>query len=142
METTFQNGLFKQSPKSSSKRTISIDLSDAYLHIPLHVAHRNYLRFFILGKAYQSTCLYFCPSQAPRNFTKIVTVIAAYLRMQNLRLAVYLDDWFLVNQIRPLPIKDKIRTINLLFELGFLINLGKSALQPSQNKTYLGEFFL
>ena len=121
---------------------ISIDLSDAYLHIPLHVAHRKYLRFFIQGKAYQFTCLCFGPSQAPRNFTKIVTVIAAYLRMQNLRLAVYLDDWFLVNQIRQLLIRDKIRTLDLLSELGFLINLEKSALQPSQNITYIGAFFL
>ena len=121
---------------------ISIDPSDAYLYIPLHVAHRKYLCFFIQGKAYTFTCLCFGPSQAPRNFTKTVTVIAAYLRMQNLRIAVNLDDWFLVNQIRQLLIRDKLRTLNLLSELGFLINLEKLALQPSQNITYIGAFFL
>ena len=104
---------------------ISIDLSDAYLHKPLHVAHKKYLCFFILRKAYQFTCLCFGPSQAPRNFTKIVTVIAAYLRMQNLRLAAYLDDRFLVNQIRQLLTRDKIGKINLFSKLGFLINLEK-----------------
>jgi hypothetical protein len=33
------------------------------------------------------------PTSAPRVFTKVVAVVAAFLRQQNLRLAVYQDDW-------------------------------------------------
>ena len=120
---------------------ISLDLKDAYLHIPLHVAHRKYLHFYINGKAYQFTCLCFGSNQAPRNFTKIVTVIAAHLRMQNLRMAVYLDDWFLVNQVKQMLILNKRKALNLLADLGFLINLEKSSLIPSQHITYIGAVF-
>ena len=119
---------------------ISIDLKDAYLHVSLHVAHKKYLRFCIQRKAYQFTCLCFGPTEAPRNFTKIVIVIASHLRMQNLRLAVYLDDWFLVNHIREMLMKDKTRALNLLAKLGILINLEKSTLCPNQSITYMGQF--
>ena len=71
-ETSFQNGLFKQGQEPSSTRRLGNfpRFKDAYLHIPLHVAHRKYLRFYINGKAYQFTCLCFGTNQAPRNFTK------------------------------------------------------------------------
>ena len=86
---------------------ISLDLKDAYMHLPIYSSHKRYLRFCIQGKAYQFTCLCFGPTMAPRIFTKVVAVVAAHLRMQNLRLAVYLDDWFLVNLIKEMLIMDK-----------------------------------
>ena len=71
---------------------ISIDLQDAYFHISLHKNHRKYLRFCIQGKAWQFKTLQFGPKSSPRLFTKVVSVVAGFLRMQNQRLAVYLDD--------------------------------------------------
>ena len=121
---------------------ISVDLSDAYLHIPVHKKFRPFLRFCIQGKAYQFTCLCFGPTMAPRVFTKIVSVIAAYLRMQNVRLAVYLDDWFLVNQLKRLLLQDKGKVLSLLVRQGLMINLEKSALIPCQKVTYIGAVFL
>lgn len=121
---------------------ISIDLADAYLHIPIHVRFRKYLRFCIQGKAYQFTCLCFGPTLAPRTFTKVVSVIAAHLRLQNVRLAVYLDDWFIINQLRKLLLLDKEKTLNLLVRLGLMIRLEKSALVPSQRVIYIGAVFL
>ena len=61
--------------------------------------------------------------------------------MQNVRLAVYLDDWFLVNQLRNMLIASKKRALNLLVDLGFMINLKKSELQPSQSVVYIGAHF-
>ena len=75
---------------------ISVDLADAYLHIPIHIRFRKFLRFCVQGKAFQFTCLCFGPTLAPRVFTKMVSAIAAHLRLQNVRLAVYLDDWFVI----------------------------------------------
>lgn len=121
---------------------ISIDLADAYLHIPIHVKFRKFLRFCILGKAYQFTSMCFGPTVAPRTFTKLISVIAAHLRMQNVRLAVYLDDWFLVNQLKHLLLLDKEKTLNLLVSLGLIIKLEKSTLIPSQRVTYIGAVFL
>ena len=121
---------------------ISLDLIDAYMHIPIFKSHRKFLRFCIQGKVWQFTCLCFGPTIAPRAFTKVVSVVAAHLRMQNVRLAVYLDDWFLVNQLRNMLIADKKRALNLLVDLGFMINLKKSELQPSQSVVYIGAHFL
>ena len=121
---------------------ISLDLTDAYMHIPIHKAHKKFLRFCIQGKVYQFTCLCFGPAVAPRVFTKVVSVAAAHLRTLNLRLAVYLDDWFLVNQIKKLLYADKKTALNLLVDLGFMINLKKSALEPNQSVIYIGAHFL
>ena len=71
---------------------ISLDLSDAYLHIPIFVKHRKFLRFCINKKCYQFKSLCFGPTCAPRVFSKILAVIAAHLREQNIRLTSYLDD--------------------------------------------------
>ena len=121
---------------------ISLDLKDAYMHIPIFPSHKRFLRFCIKGKCYQFTCLCFGPTVAPRVFTKVIAVVAAHLRMQNIRLAVYLDDWFLVNQIKTLLMIDREKALNLFSKLGLLINLGKSALEPSQSVVYIGAHFL
>ena len=120
---------------------ISIDLTDAYLHIPIFQGHRKYLRFCIKGKAYQFIALPFGPKVSARVFTKIVSVVAGYLRMQNLRLAVYLDDWFLLNAVREILIQNRRVMLNLLSRLGFLVNREKSQLQPTQQIVYIGGLF-
>ncbi|XP_060594733.1 uncharacterized protein LOC132749068 [Ruditapes philippinarum] len=78
---------------------------------------------------------------APRVFTKIVSVVAAHLRTQNIRLAVYLDDWLCLNQIHQHLLKDQYVCLNLLIKLGFLVNLEKSNLTPQQIITYIGAVF-
>jgi hypothetical protein len=66
---------------------ISLDLKDAYLHVPIFHTHRKYLRFCIQNQCYQFKVLCFGPTSAPRVFTKIVSVVAAYLRTLGIRLA-------------------------------------------------------
>ena len=66
---------------------ISLDLKDAYLHVPMFHTHRKYLRFCIQNQCYQFKVLCFGPTSAPRVFTKIVSVVAAYLRTLGIRLA-------------------------------------------------------
>jgi len=41
---------------------LAIDLSDAYLHVPLFPKHRQYLRFCIQGRCYQWKALCFGPT--------------------------------------------------------------------------------
>ena len=112
------------------------------MHIPIFPSHKRFLRFCIKGKCYQFTCLCFGPSIAPRVFTKVISVVAAHLRMRNIRLAVYLDDWLFVNLIRRLLLIDREKALNLLSKLGFMINLEKSALEPSQSVVFIGAYFL
>ena len=45
--------------------TVSIDLMDAYLHIPIHPASRKFLRFSLEGTVYQFWALPFAISTAP-----------------------------------------------------------------------------
>ena len=120
---------------------ISLDLSDAYLHVPIFQKHRQYMRFCVQNQCYQWKTMCFGPTCAPRIFTKIVSVVAAYLRAQNIRMAVYLDDWLIVNQEKKQLILDRKRCLDLLVSLGFMINKEKSTLIPSQTVTYLGGVF-
>ena len=120
---------------------ISLDLSDAYLHVPIFLKHRKFLRFCVNKKCYQFKALCFGPTSAPRVFTKIVAVVAAHLREQNVRLASYLDDWLALNQIRKYLLQDRAKCLNLLTSLGFIVNIEKSSLEPSQTITYIGGLF-
>ena len=76
-----------------------------------------------------------------RVFTKVVAVVAAHLRMQNIRLAVFLDDCLALNAIQQMPLRDRKRILKLLSQLGFLINSEKSNLEPTQDITYIGGRF-
>lgn len=58
---------------------ISLNLKDAYLHIPMHPNNRKYLRFYVQGKVYQFKAMSFGPSQAQRIFTNIIATVAPYL---------------------------------------------------------------
>ncbi|CAC5410887.1 unnamed protein product [Mytilus coruscus] len=71
----------------------------------------------------------------------MVSVVAAFLRTQNVRLAVYLDDWLVVNQSKTQLYQDRKKSLDLLISLGFLIIREKSSLLPTQKLVYLGGQF-
>ena len=114
----------------SGDRPITLDLKDAYFHVPICQTHRKFLRFSVLGKNYQFKALCFGPMSAPRVFTKILSGVAAHLRKHNIRLATFLDDWLLVNKSQIGLVKDRELSLNLLTKLGFIINAQKSNLTP------------
>ena len=58
---------------------ISIDLTDAYLHVPIHPISRKYLWFIFKHQVFQFTALPFGMSLSPWIFTQIMNVIAAHL---------------------------------------------------------------
>ena len=78
----------------------SLDLTDAYLHIPIHHRSRKYLRFTLGGRVYQFKALPFCVSTSPFVFTRLMIVIATFLRRREITLHPYLDDWLARNQNR------------------------------------------
>ncbi|MES9883340.1 MAG: reverse transcriptase domain-containing protein [Sedimenticola sp.] len=121
---------------------VSIDLQDAYLHVPIRRASRKFLRFVSEGKAYQFTVLPFGLSTAPRVFTILMEVVAAAARRMGVSLLQYLDDWLLVNQSRTLLLRNLSTLWDLILSLGLIPNLEKSELIPSQNFKYVGMNFL
>ena len=70
----------------------SLDLTDTYLHIPIHHQSRKYLRFTLRGRVYQFKALPFGLSTSPFIFTRLMTVIATFLRRRAITLHPYLND--------------------------------------------------
>lgn len=81
----------------------SVDLLDAYFHIPIVPEHRKFLRFAIGGRCFEYCRLPFGYSLAPRTFTKCVEAALEPLRRQGLRILTCIDDWLILaaSQGRP-----------------------------------------
>ena len=119
----------------------SLDLKDAYFHIPIHRNFRKFLRFIWNDKVFQFRALPFGLSLAPWVFTKITRELAILARSRGIRLRMYLDDWLTLASSQPQAAKHSEEVLNLTTSLGFLPNWEKSALTPSQHFVYLGMEF-
>ena len=74
----------------------SIDLSDTYLHIPIHPNIRKYLRVCHDLQVFQLTSLPFVLAMAPQVLTMIVKEVKLMALTRGLRLHQYLDDWLIM----------------------------------------------
>ena len=115
-----------------------LDLKDAYLQVPIHPDHYQFLQFQWEGKTYQFKCLPFGLSAAPRVFTKLQKPVVGLLRQIGVRMIIYLDDILLLHQSLDL-LEILVSQVCQLFEaLGLLINRKKSLLAPTQQIEFLG----
>ena len=115
-----------------------IDLKDAYFSVPLCMSSRKFVRFAWSGNLYEFLCLCFGLGPAPRIFSKLLKVPIALLRRLNIRLVIYLDDILLMGRTLEEILMSRDTLIFLLQHLGFVINLKKSVLKPSQQMEFLG----
>jgi hypothetical protein len=74
---------------------VSLDLRDAYFHIPMHLDYLHFLRFCHEGKVYQFQALPFGLASAPLIFTTVFKSFVAPFHALGLKLHFYLDDWLL-----------------------------------------------
>ena len=125
----------------SQEWTVSTDIRDAYLHVPLHRDIRKYMRFRVNKRMYQFTCVPFELATSPREFAKLLRPVVAWLRQRGVKLHVYLDDWLICTESPEQAQLHSEMTIMLLQRLGWVINLGKSDLTPSQDFQFLGMQF-
>ena len=125
----------------SQEWAVSIDIRDAYLHVPMHQAVRKYLRFVVNKKVYQFTCLPFGLSTSPREFTKLLRPVVSLLRQQGVKLHIYLDDWLIRADTPEEAQLHSQTTIKVLQFLGWIINFEKSDLTPSQDFQFIGMQF-
>ena len=116
----------------------TIDLKDAYFHVPIAPHHRQFLRFAFEGRAYQFCVLPFGISLAPRVFTRCVAAALAPLQAQGLRIFPYLDDWLICSQSREEALRDVESLVSHITSLGLTVNHGKSSLVPRQQTAFLG----
>ena len=117
---------------------VSIDLSDAYYCIAMHVLSLPFLTFYFLNVYYQFTCLPQGLSSAPRIFTKVIRVILTFLRRQNIRIAAWIDDFLIASASFSVCQDQAFQSLRTFEELGFVPNLEKSQLYPSQRICHLG----
>ena len=71
----------------------SLDLKDAYFHIPIHSQSRKYMRFHVQGRSYQFKALPFGQSTAPMAFTVVAKEVKLMALQRGIRIHQYLDDW-------------------------------------------------
>ena len=121
--------------------TVSIDIQDTYLHVPMARSVRKYLRFMVNGRVYQFTCLPFGLATSPREFTKLLRPVVQLLRLQGIKLHVYLDDWLIrvSSAVQARTHADLV--LQVLQHLGWVINFSKSDLVPSQQFDFISMQF-
>ena len=117
---------------------ITIDLSDAYMTLPIEEESRNYLCFQFQNQMFQFCVLPFGLNDAPKAFTKTLKPPVGTLRSLGFKVVVYLDDIIVAKSTRELCIYQGQILIKTLENLGFVINLEKSNLVPSQVVLFLG----
>ena len=116
----------------------SIDLSDAYLHIPIHPNSRKYLRFCYKSQVFQFTSLPFRLATVPQVFTMIVKEVKLMALSRGLRIHQYLDDWLIRSQSQEEAQVNTQAVVDLTQSLGWIINQEKSELKPTQVFSFVG----
>ena len=116
----------------------SIDLKDAYFHIPVAREHRKYLRFLFNGILYEFTCLPFGLCTSPYVYSKILKPVLAFLRTKGMKVTNYLDDFLIFGESKEECLSNLYCVQNLLTSLGFVVNSKKSQLIPNTCCKYLG----
>ena len=133
-----ESALSVQKALVQGKWAVSIDVKDAYLHVPIHHAFRRYLKFAFEGVVYQFRVLPFGVATAPYVFTRIVRAMAAKCRMAGIQFHHYIDDWLVVADSPSQAIEGSGFVLNLAISLGWIPNWEKSHLSPTQTFEYVG----
>ena len=115
----------------------SIDLTDAYLHIPIHPNSRKYLRFCRRSQVFQFTSLPFGLTTAPQVFTMIVKEVKLMALSRGIRLQ-YLDNWLIRAQSQEEAQVNTQTVVDLTQSLGRIINQEKSKLKPTKVFSFVG----
>ena len=120
---------------------ISIDLSDAYFHIPIKPRFRPYLSFCHRGQTWQFRALPFGLSTAPWIFTRVMLEVKKMAAMRGILIHMYIDDWLIRAQSPEVLTSHGKWVLHLCAKLGLRVNLQKSELKPAQEFTFLGYRF-
>ena len=118
----------------------SIDFKDAYFHIPIQEQSRKYLRFHVQGRTYQFKALPFGLSTAPLEFTVVAKEVKLMAIHKGIRIHKYLD-WFVRATSHQVCLQHTRDLVKICQELGWLVNLEKSELEPKQVFNFVGYQF-
>ena len=116
----------------------SIDLQDAYLHVPIVKHHHHFLHFVWHNVPYQWKVLPFGLATAPRVLTSLTKPILFLCHCKGLCIVIYLDDILVLVCSKWVGKRACSFLCSLLVHLGLHINFSKSDLHLSQTFTFLG----
>ena len=119
----------------------SIDFKDAYFHIPIQEQSRKYLRFHVRGQTYQFKALPFGLSTAPMEFTVVAKEVKLMAMHKGIRTHQYLDNWLVRAKSHLVCLQHTQRLVRLCQDLGWMVNLEKSELEPKQVFDFVGYQF-
>ena len=119
----------------------SVDLKDAYFHIPIQEQSRKYLRFHVQGQTYQFKALPFGVSTAPLEFTVIAKEVKLMAGHRGIRIHQYLDDWLVRAKSHSTCLQHTQSLVKLCQKLGWLVIAEKSELEPKQVFNFVGYQF-
>ena len=119
----------------------STDFKDAYFHIPIQEQSRKYLRFHVQGQTYQFKALPFGLSTAPLEFTVVAKEVKLMAIHKGIRIHQYLDDWLVRATSHRVCLQHTQDLVKICQELGWLVNLEKSELEPKQIFDFVGYQF-
>ena len=92
---------------------IKLDLTDAYLTMPISKRSQPYLAFQFKDKAFVFVVMPFHLNVAPGHFTKVLKPAIATLRSMAIRLVIWLDDILRISLSKETYVKHaKIPIIN------------------------------
>ena len=118
----------------------SIDFKDAYFHIPIQEQSRKYLRFYVQGQTYQFKALPFGLSTAPLEFTVVVKEVKLMAIHKGIRIHQYLD-WLVRAESYQICLQHTQELVQICQNLGWIVNLEKSELEPKQIFNFVGYQF-
>jgi reverse transcriptase-like protein len=116
----------------------SLDIQNAFLHLPLHRDSARRVRFAHRGRHFQARTMVFGVSIAPRTFAKTLAVAIAVLRESGIICCVYADDILITAPSEPMARLHAQRAIGILIYFGWHLSESKSDKVPSQSFVYLG----
>ena len=121
----------------------SVDITEAYHHVPVQQAYRKYLRFAFRNpqgqlQVYQFRSLPMGLSTSPSAYTRVMKAPVAKIRTSGIRLALYMDDMLIVSPSQQQATQDTNQVLQILEDAGFAVNQAKSELQPKQSIRFLG----
>lgn len=79
---------------------VKLDLTDAYLTVPVSPECQEFLQFEWDGILYKFTSLAFGLKSAPWVFTKLLKPLLSFFRKRGVRMVAYLDDFLVINASR------------------------------------------